>query len=150
MRTPDRWSGFFGLAFSILVCIEAYRLDIGSYRNPGSGFFPFWVGIVLGILSFLFLIQKFLKREKKEEMAFQKVDWRKILLVIASLYVYALVLEKIGFILSTFLLVAVLLKFVDNKKWYILIFVGGSSALACYLVFELWLQSHLPKGIFWF
>jgi putative tricarboxylic transport membrane protein len=149
MRRPDRWSGFFWLAFSILVCIEAYRLDIGSYRNPGTGFFPFWVGIVFGILSVLFLIQNFLKREK-EEIAFHEVDWRKVLLVMASLYAYALVLEKIGFIVSSFLLVAVLLKFVDNKKWHILILVGGVSALASYAIFELWLHSHLPKGIFGF
>lgn len=149
MRRPDRWSGFFGLGFSILVCIEAYRLGIGVFRNPGTGFFPFWAGIVLGILSVLFLIQNFLKREK-EEMAFQKVDWRKIILVMVSLYIYALVLEKIGFVISSFLLIAALLKLVDNKKWYILILVGGSSALASYAFFELWLRSHLPKGIFGF
>jgi len=147
MRRPDRWSAFFWLFFSVLVCIESYRLDIGTYRNPGSGFFPFWAGIVFGILSALLLIQNFLKREK-EERVFQKVKWRDILLVLAALYIYAVVLEKIGFVISSFLFVAALLKIVENKKWYILVIVGGASALASYAIFQLWLQSQLPKGIF--
>lgn len=146
MEISDRWSSSLWLIFSILICIESYRLGIGSFHAPGTGFFPFWVGMVFGILSLLLLIPTFI-RKRKEETISEKIRWGSIILVLASLFIYAIVLEKLGFVVSTLLFIAALLMIIERKKWHIVAIIAILSTLAFYIVFQVWLQSNLPKGI---
>ena len=149
MEISDRWGSSFWLIFSMLICIESYRLDIGSFHAPGTGFFPFWVGMVFGALSLLLLVFTFVREGKRAEIS-EKVRWRSIILVLASLFIYAVVLEKIGFVLSTLLFIGALLMIIERKKWHIVAIIALLSTLAFYIVFQVWLQSNLPKGILGF
>ena len=149
MEISDRWSSSLWLIFSILICIESYRLGIGSFHAPGTGFFPFWVGMVFGILSLLLLIPTFI-RKRKEETISEKIRWGSIILVLAFLFIYAIVLEKLGFVVSTLLFIAALLMIIERKKWHIVAIIAILSTLAFYIVFQVWLQSNLPKGVFGF
>lgn len=146
MEISDRWSGSFWLLLSILICIESYRLGIGSFHAPGTGFFPFWVGMVFGMLSLLLLILTFIREGKRVGIT-EKVQWRSIILVLASLFLYAVVLEKIGFVVSTLLFIGALLMIIERKKWHIVVIIAILSTLTFYIVFQVWLQSNLPKGI---
>ena len=147
MKGSDAWSSSFWLVFSILVCIESYKFGLGSYEVPGSGFFPFWIGVVFGILSMISLVQAFVKiQESEKEVIPSNVNWVKIILVLTSMVVFAQVLEKLGFVVSTFLFVGVLLC-IEHKTWYTVAIVAITTALATYAIFQLWLHSQLPKGI---
>ena len=75
------------------------------------------------------------------------VRWGKIGLILLCLMVYGLVLAKIGFVLSTFLLVVALLKMIERKRWTVAVVCGAAVALGTYAVFELWLQARLPRGL---
>lgn len=147
MKKPDRFSSTFWLIFSIFVCFESYRLDIGDFHNPGPGFSPFLMGAVFGILSIILLILSFIQKDEVEAV-FEKIRWKSVILVLAALFIYSIFLEKIGFVGTTFLFVVILLGVIEGKKWYIVIFAGIASALLSYIIFQLWLQSQLPKGIF--
>ena len=149
MEISDRWSSSFWLLFSVLICIESYRLDIGSFHAPGTGFFPFWVGMVFGILSLLLLVLTFVQEGKRAGIS-EKVRWRSIILVLLSLLIYAVVLEELGFVVSTLLFIVALLMIIERKKWLIVAIIAILSTLAFYIVFQVWLQSNLPKGIFGF
>jgi putative tricarboxylic transport membrane protein len=149
MEISDRWSSSFWLLFSILICIESYRLDIGSFHAPGTGFFPFWVGMVFGILSLLLLVLTFVRSGKRVGIS-EKVRWKSIILVLASLFIYAVVLEKLGFLVSTLLFIGALLIIIERKKWLIVGIIAILSTLAFYIVFQVWLQSNLPKGLLGF
>jgi putative tricarboxylic transport membrane protein len=149
MEISDRWGSSFWLIFSTLICIESYRLGIGSFHAPGTGFFPFWVGMVFGALSLLLLVLTFVREGKRVEIS-EKVRWGSIILVLASLFIYAVVLEKIGFVLSTLLFIGALLIIIERKKWHIVAIIAILSTLAFYIVFQVWLQSNLPKGILGF
>jgi putative tricarboxylic transport membrane protein len=146
MKISDRWSSSLWLIFSILICIESYRLGIGSFHAPGTGFFPFWVGTVFGALSLLLLVLTFVREGKRVGIS-EKVRWGSIILVLASLFIYAVVLEKIGFVVSTLLFIGALLMIIERKKWLIVAIIAILSTLAFYIVFQVWLQSNLPKGI---
>jgi len=147
VEISDRWSGSFWLIFSILICIESYRLGIGSFYAPGTGFFPFWAGMVFGTLSLLLLVQTFIRARRRGGIS-ERIRWGSVILVLASLFIYAIVLEKLGFIFSTLLFIAALLMIIERKKWHIVTIIAIISTLAFYIVFQVWLQSNLPKG-FW-
>lgn len=147
MKKPNRFTSTFWLIFSIFICFESYRLDVGNFRNPGPGFFPFTMGVVFGILSMILLILSLIQKDEGEAV-FEKIRWKSAILVLVALFIYSIFLEKIGFIGTTFLFVVMLVGVIERKKWYTVIFVGIASALLSYIIFQVWLQSQLPKGIF--
>ena len=150
MEHRDRISSLVLLVFSFLTCVGSYRLPvgIGSWHDPGPGFFPFWAGIIMGILSFAAYMKAL--RIKGEDIGpwYSREKWRKVLLIMAVIAGYALVLETLGFVLSTFLLLFTLFKVAEDQGWWVS--VGGSLVVAVvsFVVFDRWLKLQLPKG-FW-
>ena len=78
------------------------------------------------------------------------MNWAKIALVLLSLLLYAFFLERLGFILTTFVLVTFLLGCIEDINWFRSLGVASAAALASYAIFELWLKIRLPKGFFGF
>jgi hypothetical protein len=71
---------------------------------------------------------------------------RRLVTVIIALFAYTLVLTWLGFAVSTFLLMTVLLRAVQAPPWPIAL--GGSAAIAvlAHLLFKTWLGVRLPPG----
>jgi len=148
MGKADRISGIFWLIFSVFISIESYKLGLGSLRKPGPGFFFFWTGITLGIMSLVILIRAWSQKKAEESVSiFGKLNVTKLILVLTSVFLYALLIEKMGFIPVTLLLFIFLLGIIEKKRWPFTIFVSIAVTAIAYLVFEVWLQSQLPKGL---
>ena len=152
MKKYDRTSSLVWLGFAIFICVEAFRLPLGSVHDPGPGFLPLMVGILLAGLSVICFLQA---REGPSAEAkgswYSAERWKSLVWIVLALLVYAVVLGSLGFLTSTFLLLVVLFRFgTEPQKWAWA--VGGSviASLSCYAVFELWLRTQLPKGIFGF
>jgi putative tricarboxylic transport membrane protein len=123
------------------------RLKIGTFHNPGTGFFPFLAGVVFAVLSLTLLIQSLVAGENVEGIL-GKVRWKNIILVLICLVVYAVVLEKLGFMISTIFFIGVVLRVIEKKRWSLVVAVSVSATLVFWVIFQYWLQSQLPKGIF--
>jgi putative tricarboxylic transport membrane protein len=148
MGKADRISGIFWLCFAILMIIQSYRLGLGTLHKPGPGFLFFWVNIVLAIMSLVVLVRAWSgkKQEGPQSALFGRQNIPKIIFVLISLFVYALLMESVGFILVTLALFIFLLGIIEKKKWYYTAFVSIVVTVISYLIFEVWLQSQLPKG----
>ncbi len=148
MKLLDVVGSLFFLILSIVISIESYHLKVGSYKMPGPGFMPFWIGVVIGLLSLLLFIQTLAKdKEEAEEKVPENKKWKNILLVLASLFIYTFTLERIGFVVSTFLFMVFLPRLIEVKKWHVIIMVASLTALGTYLLFAVWLKTQLPRGI---
>lgn len=145
----DRASGFFWLVFSAWVSYESYELGLGALRQPGPGFLFFWTGVVVGILSLTVVIRSFSKRPPEEagEQDSARPNVQKILLVLASLFLYAIFMELAGYLVVTLLLFLFLLGVVEKRGWRFAVLVSLTVSAASYLIFEVALQSQLPKGL---
>ena len=51
MRRIALYCNLFWILFSLVVCVEAFRLRLGTITKPGSGLFPFSLGMVMLVLS---------------------------------------------------------------------------------------------------
>jgi len=149
MAKADRISGIFWFIFSLFVSYESYKLGLGTLRKPGPGFFFFWVSVVLGIMSLVILIRAWESKKAAESRVsiFGKLNVTKLILVLISVFLYALLIEKLGFIPVTLLLFIFLLGIIEKKRWPFTILVSIAVTAIAYLVFEIWLQSQLPKGL---
>ena len=70
-----------------------------------------------------------------------------MILVVISVLLYALLMERLGFIPTTLLLFIFLLGVVERKKWFFTISTSVLVTGITYLIFEIWLKSQLPKGL---
>ncbi len=141
----------FWLLFSLITCIESYRLNLGEIQRPGPGFFPFSVGLVMVGLSLVALFQSIGKKKDTEKKDGQEpLRWWNIVIILAAILAYALTIETIGFLIITFLFVCLMLKVVEPQTWKKAILGGLITAVAANLVFNVIFRSQIPSGILGF
>ena len=152
MINSDQLSGFFWLAISIFVCIEAGRVGIGDFHSQGPGFLPFLSGIMLSALSIILVVTSTLKKREKQEIKnlWKGMSWGKVVLVLGLLLIYALLLPTVGYLIATFGLIILLFGIVGKTKVWIKTVAGIITVLATYIVFYVWLEVQLPNGILGF
>jgi len=146
----DRISGTIWLLFSLVVIEESYRLGLGALRAPEAGFLPFVAGMTLGILSFLLLLStgglKQRRTGKVEGLSFNRQRLPKVFYIMTSLFVYALLLPTLGFILCTGIFIGFLLIAIERQRWPVVISTAILVPFISYLLFDVWLKMNLPKG----
>lgn len=117
MERYDRISSLIWLALAILICIESLRMPLGSFYDPGPGFLPLGSGVSLGLLS---LGNYFYSRRKKiqeaREALYPKERLKNLGSVLAVLFGFAISLEFLGFLITTFLLLLVLFRAIEPPK----------------------------------
>ena len=126
---------------------QAEKLTVGTPSFPGPGFFPFCLALLLiGIAAIIFF------QGIKQKPAEWETDlrWERVVLALAAIFVYALVLESLGYLLSTFFLMVLLLKLMLKKAWWYSPGLASLISLVSYLLFRVSLQLSLPRGILGF
>src|SRR5574340_450581 len=94
------------VVFSALVVWGSLGLEYYTKLGPGAGFFPLWLGIAMGALSLVWLVQVSRRTGKSPKTAFlpDRSGIVRILAIIASLIAAALVMNLLGFQVTMFLL----------------------------------------------
>jgi putative tricarboxylic transport membrane protein len=151
VRRRDVGSGLFWLAVGAFVAWSGWDLELGSVNDPGSGFMLFWVGLIIAGLSAAVVVGGL--RGAGEAPAWAGADgtsararWSKVLLLLVALAVYAWLLPRAGFIVTTTVVMVALFKFVEPQRWSVAIAGAIASALIAYVVFKVWLGAQLPAG----
>ena len=147
MGKADRMSGVFWLAFAVFITHQSHRLGLGTLHRPGPGFLFFYAGIFLAILSLIVLVRTWAQTEGPSRSIFAGKSLRKACFVTVSVFLYAVLMERLGFIPVTLLLFLFLLGVIEKKGWVFSVLVSLAVTVAAYLIFETALQSQLPKGI---
>jgi putative tricarboxylic transport membrane protein len=112
---------------------------------------PFWSGALIGILAAILLIQDLRSgRAATAEEVKEKVTWKSIALTLVYFLAYILLLEHMGYIIATALFVAIVLKSIEKKGWFLSSWVSLVMTLVSYYMFKVWLQADLPKGFLGF
>lgn len=149
MKHPDRTSSLFWLVVGMGVTFGSLKVGFGTFLSPGAGFITFFAGSMLCFLSLFLLIVSLRNRDSDNgfEIRWKGLEGGKVIFVMALLGGYALLLQWLGFLITTFLLLLFLFRV---KGTYSLRKVIGMSLLisiGTYLVFQVWLRVQLPKGI---
>jgi hypothetical protein len=73
--------------------------------------------------------------------------WSKSAYVVLAILIYTLTFNRLGFLLCTMLLLIFLLKAIDPESWPVTIATAVIASLAAFVVFALWLDVQLPRGV---
>jgi putative tricarboxylic transport membrane protein len=148
MRRSNIVTGLILAGLAGLVFLEARRLTLGSIRVPQTGFFPAILAVLLLTFSIVLMIQTI--RGSEGERIPEKIGtdgWRRIAASLATMLGFALVLESLGFLLSTVAVMVLLLRAIEAQKWSRVIAVAVVTSIACYFLFAWLLSIPLPAGI---
>ncbi len=150
MNRQEQVAALVWLLVGLFIIIYALRaLRVGTTRAPGPGFFPLVAGISLAFFSLIVLLKetfgKISGKGTKGELR-NDLNRRGIVYVTIALLVYAVLLETVGFLVMTTVLLIYLFRAIVPQKWG---FAVGLSILAVgvsYLIFDRLLQLQLPRG----
>jgi len=147
----DRISGVFFLAVGVFFAAYARTVDVGTWSEPGPGFLPLLAGICMTVMATALFLKSFRRKGSPVPPFFPKADsWKRVLATVASLAGYALALQYLGFMLTTFLFVGFLVKFIFPQTWTRALIVATLTAAASRLLFVDFLKTQLPKGFLGF
>jgi putative tricarboxylic transport membrane protein len=151
VRKRDIQSAFFWMVMGAGVAYAAWDLELGSAQEPGSGFLLFWVGLIMISLSLIVLANTLGTADTVASAPAPIVAPGRALSligVVVALAVYAYLLPRLGFIVSTILLLVFLFKAIEPQRWSVAIGGAVVTALLAYLLFSVYLGAQLPKGMF--
>jgi len=136
------------VGWAAFLLIQSRHLSFGSMRVPQTGFFPTVLAILLLILAAILFGQGFVGAEPgRGPDKILTEGWSRIGLTLAAMIAFALVLESLGFLLSTFFLMILLLRAIESQRWSKVVVVAVLTAIASYAIFGWILGIPLPGGL---
>lgn len=99
----DMAAGVFFVAVGFVVATVARSYAIGEPSNPGPGFFPFCLGVLLVLLGVIIATVAIVNGPLDEEGHTMKP--RAVIGILGPVVIFGLILAPVGFVLSTIVLV---------------------------------------------
>lgn len=147
MKSWQRYAGVFLILIAAGVIQQSvWKLGLLDHGQPGAGFMPFGLGVILAVLAAM-LIFTSRGRDEKAVPFWEPHAWVQPLVAIIITVLYIIVFDDLGAITSVVVLVSSWLLFVARKGAVVALGVGLASGLVVWLVFARLLQTPFPEGL---
>lgn len=133
------------LLLGAYLAYESRGMTFGTITHPGAGFFPLILSVLLIGASGMVLFRA-LRQDTSDQQVIFEARAAYILVTVLSVGAYVLILESLGFLLSTFVLIVGLMVGIGKLHWFKAALYAGIGSIAVYLVFTS-LGIPLPQGI---
>jgi putative tricarboxylic transport membrane protein len=137
------------LAFSAYLMWESWSsMEYYTPLGPGTGFFPFWLGAVMGGLGIIWLVQVSRRSGTPEEEV--SLPGRggvvRIVSIIVSLAAAAVLLDILGFQLTMFLFMTFMLMILGRQAIWMTLVIALVCSVGVYHLFGRYLDLQLPAA----
>ena len=165
MQRVHQVMSLFALALGVYVSMESIRLVYFMPLGPGPGFFPFWLGVLLAVLSLIWFVRVTIRPTvatkasllpaDEEEGAFDPAGGAfvprgaaavRVLSVILATMLLPALGEHLGFRLTMLACLLFLLGVTGRQKLPVTIVVGLAGSFGVYYVFHDLLDVYLPTA----
>ncbi len=145
MSRVDRGVGIASLLGGVLLAIAGWRLDPGTSKLPGPGFFPLLIACTMGGLGvWLF----FHPGAEEKSVSPGSSRWSAFAIALVSIFGYTMVLNELGYLVSTSALLTVQLRWVEKQSWSTSLWTAAIASAVSLVVFRVLLKVPLPAGFF--
>jgi hypothetical protein len=138
------------LAVALVVLWQAIGLGPGwGEDGPRAGFFPFWLGVVLGLSSLWILGRAIRAPGGVVAQPFFPAGGRRLVLTVFLPMAAAIaLLEVVGFYIASLLYLVVYIRLTGRQGWPLTLAVGVLFPLITFFIFERWFLIPLPQGLY--
>lgn len=141
--TTDRVSAGLLALFALFVILESRYLPLGTFRHPGPAYVPVLLASLLLIFTVLLI---FTAGRAPKVSSLRWTEWRHALAIFAACVFAVFAIERLGYRLTMFLVLAFLLKLVEKRGWTLSIAFSLSLSFGSYFLFYTLLRVPLPQG----
>jgi putative tricarboxylic transport membrane protein len=143
MLSANRIAGAFFLLLGLGAMIGAARLQIGDLTEPQPGFFPFFSGLMLMVLSIILIVRDWRGHSYQTESF---GDVRPPLFVLLGLVALVALLAPVGYVVATAILAVILLFVLGVRKVWVFAVAVPAVSVGSYALFDRLLDVPLPAG----
>ncbi|HEX3218034.1 MAG TPA: tripartite tricarboxylate transporter TctB family protein [Aestuariivirgaceae bacterium] len=132
------------IAVGGLTMYDSYQVGIGWESGPQSGYFPFYVGLLLSLASAVTLVQASLGGSVETF-----VDWpslKRVLTVLLPAAVFVAAIPYLGIYVAGALFIATFMTFIGKYQFWKGLGIGAAVSVAFFLIFQKWFLIQLPIG----
>jgi putative tricarboxylic transport membrane protein len=145
MGSVDRAVGKAAVLGGILLAVAGWRLDLGTSKLPGPGFFPLLIACTIGGLGVWLLLRP---QDGEKPHPAGSARWGRFSVALVSVLIYALILPRLGYLGSTFALLLVQLRWVEKQRWSTSLATAAVASGVSLVLFRVLLKVPLPVGFF--
>ncbi len=145
MRAADLATATVLTLLGGVVVLDSMRNGIGwGSDGPRSGFFPFWLGVILIVASVTIGLQAWRRSTAKPFVTREQLD--PVLKVLWPATAMVLLIKPLGLYVAAMLYLAFYMRWVGRHSWLAVILCAVGVPLLTFVVFELWFLVPMPKG----
>lgn len=151
MRRIEFLTALGFIAFSLAVMGEGLKVGVGvPGRAFQPGFFPFWMGALLGLCGAIIIVQLLAAPGRLAYVPFfhERTQWVSLLKVTSTAAAMLILTYLVGFYTASIAYLFVYLRFVGKHRWPAVIVMSLGIPIASHIIFEQILQILLPRGVF--
>lgn len=146
MNKKDAIGALAFLGIGLFAFVKGYQLPFGSIHAPDMAFMPLVLSAVLILLSLVLLGRSLLSKSRGEDRINLGKHRKRLIPLIAGLVIYGLLLRYLGYMASTLLVILLAAKIADCS-WKAAFSVSISCTVLTFILFRVYLQCPLPKGV---
>jgi putative tricarboxylic transport membrane protein len=147
MRRKEITSSLFWMGVGLILTIWSLTYPLGSLAQPGSGFLPLGLGILLLIFSAVLLLRALRQTAPAEEkLRMLPARWVNLALTVMVLVAAVFLFEKVGYLLIFFAIALVLPLLAGQITFGRSLIFAVLSAVGVYVIFVWLLKQPLPTG----
>ena len=141
---------------AFLVLVMGLVVTQGSWKlgsrwtsdGPGSGYFPFYIGLILCISGAGILVQALWGKKKNTEIFVDSEQLRRVMSVLLPALVYVLAVQLVGLYVASAVYIALFMIVLGNYSRVKSIVTAVVLMVLFFLMFEVWFKVPLFKGMF--
>ena len=128
-----------------VAIFDSVRLGIGwGTDGPKSGFFPFWLSLLLVATCGLIVAQAIRHAPMKPFVSREQL--RPVLKVLWPATAMVVLTQVIGLYVASALYLSFYMRWVGRHSWLAVIVLSISIPIATFIIFEKWFLVPMPKG----
>jgi putative tricarboxylic transport membrane protein len=146
-RTMDAIVAAILMAVGAVVMVNSYKLGAGwSSTGPESGYFPFYVGVLILLSSTMTLLVTLLGKSPDRAPFVEPEQFRRVLQVLIPSFIFVMAIRYVGIYVAGGLFIACFMWWLGKYPLRKVAIVSVLVPLALFVLFEVWFLVPLPKG----
>jgi len=146
-KTAELAVAGFTFLLGAIAMYDSWRLGARwAADGPQTGYFPFYVGLIVCIASTINFIRGLRMSAKDNGIFVERGQLKLVLSVLIPSAVFVALVGWLGIYVPSILYIGFFMRWLGKYPWWKLLLVSFGTSAFFYAVFEIWFQVPLPKG----